>query len=481
MSQSANDSPSIDSARPTIVRYKVVALAVLLGMITYLDRVCISNLAPHIRSDLDLTEFQMSWVFSAFTIAYALFEIPTGRLADRFGTRNVLTRIVLWWSAFTVATAGAFNYVSLLTTRFLFGAGEAGAWPSVASTFSRWITAKQRGTMQSFFFAGAFLSGGLTPVLVTFLADKNLRVLATNKAPWIGPLVEPFLTPAGSVSWRVIFILFGLVGFAWAITWKLWYRDDPSLHQGVNKAEHDLIVSGRSIATAHHASRSDWGRLFSHRNTWLLCLMYIGNTSAYFFCISWFPTYLKERHGLEETELGLASGLPLTLAVAGSLLGGFSTDYLTRRFGHKIGRTVFGALAYCAAAVTMLLAAASTTVVTSLFSLGSGEISPETAANMPYISAWVTVVGFALTVAAVDSTLGAAWGTCLDIGGHNTGIVSATMNSAGAFFGIFVPPLATFLKGSFNTWDAPLFMLFGILLIGVVCWLLIDPRKKVFE
>ncbi|MCA1686488.1 MAG: MFS transporter, partial [Planctomycetia bacterium] len=151
------------------VRYQVLAFTVALAGITYLDRVCISKTADDIMRDLRLSNLQMGFVFSAFTLAYALFEIPTGAWGDRIGTRRVLTRIVVWWSSFTIATAGAFNYASLLTLRFLFGAGEAGAFPNASKTFSRWFPVTERGTAQGVFFMGAHLGGGLTPLLVTYL------------------------------------------------------------------------------------------------------------------------------------------------------------------------------------------------------------------------------------------------------------------------------------------------------------------------
>jgi len=185
----------VTSSAATHVRYRVVAMAVLLAMVTYLDRACIGTLAPNIMGDLHLTKEQMSWVYSTFALAYALFEVPTAWWADRRGTRNVLTRIVLWWSAFTMLTAAAFNFVSLLVTRFLFGGGEAGAWPSAARTFSRWVPKTERGRVQGIFFAGAHLAGGVTPMIV----------LAMTK--W--------------VSWRAVFVLFGLIGVAWA---TVWYR-----------------------------------------------------------------------------------------------------------------------------------------------------------------------------------------------------------------------------------------------------------------
>ena len=175
------------------VRYKVVAFAVTLAAVTYLDRVCISILAPDIMRDLGLSQVQMSYIFSAFTLAYAAFEIPTAWWADRIGSRAVLTRIVCWWSVFTMSSGGATGFPSLLAVRFLFGAGEAGAWPNVARVFSRWIPAGERGIVQGIFFSGAHLAGGLTPVVVAALSAR--------------------------ISWRTVFVLFGLIGFFWALAW----------------------------------------------------------------------------------------------------------------------------------------------------------------------------------------------------------------------------------------------------------------------
>ena len=186
-------------------------MTMALGAITYLDRVSISVTRPYIARDLNLSPTQMGYVFSAFYLAYALFEIPTGWWGDRVGTRRVLTRIVCWWSAFTVLTGFAFNYSSLVAIRFLFGSGEAGAWPNVARTFSRWFPRQERGTAQGVFFMGAHLSGGLTPMLVTAL------------------LVY--------MDWRALFVLFGSIGFVWAWAWYRWFRDSPADHPSVGAAE----------------------------------------------------------------------------------------------------------------------------------------------------------------------------------------------------------------------------------------------------
>src|SRR5438034_1243736 len=137
------------------VRGRVLAFAFLLAVVTYLDRICIAAAAPYIMADLHLTVLQMSVVFSAFTLAYSLFEIPSGWLGDVVGPRRVLTRIVVWWSAFTMLTAAARGYQSLVTIRFLFGAGEAGAFPNIARSFSRWFPPSERGRANGVMFLGS--------------------------------------------------------------------------------------------------------------------------------------------------------------------------------------------------------------------------------------------------------------------------------------------------------------------------------------
>src|SRR5712691_3782865 len=232
----------------TRVRFFVLAFGVALAAVTYLDRVCISVTAKHIMRDLSLSELQMSFVFSAFTLAYAIFEIPTGYWGDRIGTRRVLTRIVLWWSSFTVLTAAAFSYPSLLVVRFLFGIGEAGAWPNVAKTFSRWFPSSERGTAQGIFFMGAHLAGGLTPLVVAAMLTR--------------------------LAWRAVFVIFGTIGFVWAAAWYIWFRDDPGQHPAVNPAELDKIVSSRRVESGHALRLADFVRLLRNRNMIGLSLSY---------------------------------------------------------------------------------------------------------------------------------------------------------------------------------------------------------------
>lgn len=398
-------------------------------MVTYLDRVAISKLAPNIMADLSLSKVQMGYVFSAFALAYALFEIPTAWWADRKGTRVILARIVIWWSAFTVATAAAFNYATLLVVRFLFGVGEAGAWPSVARSFARWIPRGERGTIQGIFFAGAHLSGGLTPLIVT------------------GLLVF--------MPWRVIFIVFGLLGFVWAAIWYWWFRDDPAQHASVNAEELKLIVSDRQPSAAHEVGWAYWKKLLGNRTMLALCLMYFPNSFVFYFCITWLPTYLKERHGFDAATLGFFAGLPLLVSVFGDLLGGVVSDRMTKRFGLRAGRCGVGAVGYLIAGLALLFA-----------SISSNPIA--------------AAVLIALAVGATMFTLAAAWGICIDVGGDHAGVVSAAMNTAGQIGSLLCPLIVAYSVQRFANWNISLYLMSFLFLIGVGCWLVIDPRKRIF-
>jgi MFS family permease len=406
------------------VRYKVVAFTVSLAALTYLDRVCISVMAPYLMQDFALTQIQMSYVFSAFTLSYAIFEIPTAWWADRIGSRKVVTRIVAWWSAFTMASGAAFNYASLLTIRFLFGAGEAGAWPNAARVFSRWIPAGERGKVQGIFFAGAHLSGGVTPLLVTWLL--------------------------GRMSWRAVFVTCGCLGLAWASAWYRWFRDEPAEHAAVSAAEREKILSERRLPASHAEQRGAWARIARHPSVLPLCLMYVANTYGFYFLITWLPTYLATARGFSQTELGLFAGLPLILSVVADIFGGLTTDSLTHRFGLRFGRCSVGAGGYLVAALAMLAGA----VVTE----------PRTAAVL-----------IAVAAAASMFTLAPSWAACIDIGGRHSGVLSAAMNTSGQIGGILSPIVLAYIVAIFANWAIPLYVMAGLYFMACVCWLLIRP------
>jgi MFS transporter, ACS family, glucarate transporter len=415
---------------PTHARYRVVALATGLAMITYLDRACIATLAPGIMRDLGLTTVQMGFVFTVFQLAYALFEIPTAWWADRKGTRSVLSRIVLWWSCLTAATGAAFSYPVLLIVRFLFGAGEAGAWPCVARTFSRWIPRTERGTVQGIFFAGAHLVGGLTPALVIWLLTF--------------------------MSWREIFVWFGAAGLVWVAVWHTWFRNDPAEHRAVNPAELQLIITDRLPDTGHAAGLEYWRTLAASRNMIALCVMYVPNCMMFYFCITWLPTYLRQRHGFDATSLGIFAGLPLLVSMPGDLLGGLVTDRLVSRYGLRNGRCGLGAVAYVIVGLALLGAARSST--------------PVVAAALIALATGVTMF-----------TLGAAWATVIEVGRNHVGVVGATMNSVGNMAAMLNPLIVAYSVQWFGSWELPLYLMAALFFLGACCWTVVDPNRPIFS
>jgi MFS family permease len=416
---------------PSRTRYKVLGLAMLLAGITYLDRICISITAPRMMEELGLSKSQMGYVFSAFTLAYGIFEIPTGHWGDKIGTRRVLTRIVLWWSTFTILTATAFNYASLLLVRFLFGAGEAGAWPNVARTFSRWFPLADRGTAQGIFFMGAHLAGGLTPAIVTALLAY--------------------------FHWRSLFVLFGSIGFIWAFAWWRWFRDEPAEHSGVNAAERALIEKGRVPAAAHDLTRERWRQLLSNRSVLALCGMYFTQSYGFMFYITWLPTYLKTVRGFEDpATFSILAGLPLAFSVPADLFGGLTSDWASRRFGLRLGRAVVGGGSLFLAGLLLMAGVWMPDAITAaiLIGLGGG------------MSAFL---------------LGAAWGTCLDIGGNHSGVVSAAMNTSGQVGAFICPILMGYMVDYYDNWTAPMYLTGALYCLGALCWAGIDPTRPIWR
>src|SRR5579862_9835343 len=299
-------------ARPSQVRQGVLGLTLALTAIAYLDRVCISTAAPAMQGDLHLGDAEMGYVFSAFTLAYALFEVPSGWLADRFGARVTLLRIVLWWSAMTAATGAVTGFGTLLAARFLFGMGEAGAYPSIARVYSRWLPARERGRAFGLALMTGALGGAVTQPLVVAMLSR--------------------------IHWRHTFMAFGLVGVAWGLVWYRWFRDDPHAHPRVNRAE--LAVIGEVPMSVHRPV--PWRAILRARTLVALCLMYGFAIYGWYFYITWLPTYLLRARGFDLKQAGWLASLPLLCIGVGVLAGGWASDVLGRRWTARAARRAPG-------------------------------------------------------------------------------------------------------------------------------------------
>jgi MFS family permease len=314
-------------------RQRVLAFAFFLAVVTYLDRICISFATPLIRTDLGLNAVDMGWVFGAFTLAYSLFEIPSGWLGDRIGPRRVLTRIVLWWSAFTMLTGAARSFWSLTAIRFLFGAGEAGAFPNMARALSRWFPEQERGRANSVLFFGSRVGGMLA-----------------------GPLALPLIRVAG---WRASFVSFGALGLLWAAAWRRWFHDEPV---------HDTMPRV-SVATP-------WRRIATSKNLYAICVMYFAYGYGLYFYFTWLPTYLSDVLKLTTLAGGVFASLPFALAGAANLAGGWLTDRLARTHGLRTARCTLGFCGFfgCAVLIAASIAVHDPVLKATLLAAALGSV-----------------------------------------------------------------------------------------------------------
>jgi len=406
---------TLSTQAPTRVRYIVLAFACALSMITYLDRVCIGSAVPHLLEALGLDKNRpeaLALALTAFSIAYAVFEVPSGWLGDKFGPRSVLIRIVLWWSVFTALTsltgkyflAMQFGFWALVAVRFLFGMGEAGAYPNITRALHNWFPFQQRGLAQGAVWMAGRGMGGLTPLLWLLLVEG----IATTTVLDNGDEVTTRITDPVFSSWRAAFWLFGGIGLTWCALFAWWFRNRPDQKESVNEAELKLIRSGQQGAEAGHAD-TPWFKLLTDRNLWALCLMYFCASYAWYFNINYLPTCLEEQYGIRGGNVlgAIYKGGPLWMGAVACLLGGFLTDWFIRRTGdRKWGRRWFGLIGHGLCAVCYLACAEAR-----------------------------SAVGFFLAISFAaffnDLTMGAAWATCQDIGRRYSATVAGCMNTIG--------------------------------------------------
>ena len=410
------------------IRHKVLFFLFLLSIITFLDRVCMNVVSKYVKEDLDLDNQSFGYILGAFSLAYALFELPTGILGDRIGPRKVLTRVVLWWSGFTALTGTAFGFVYLLIVRFLFGMGEAGAYPNAAIAIARWFPAVEVGRAQSVIWAAGRIGGALTPLLVI-------------------PLVH-------LVGWRMAFFILGIVGSIWAAAWYYWFRDNPSEHKGITAEEIEEIESARKNAPISH--KIHWKTIIKNPNIWLLMIMcHLFFYASYFFT-NWSSTYFQEGRMMTEDQTKNFISLSYFLGAIGCIVGGFASDFLSKKFGLKLGRRIVGVAGLG---------------LSSICFLGAGMTTDNQLAG--YL--------LALCVFLKDLTLPVAFAVCVDIGKRNAGTVTGAMNFAGQMGGFFITIIFGTIVQQTGNFNYPLFLIAGCLIVASALWFFIDPTKEIVE
>src|SRR5579871_6452858 len=304
---SGSETMAEPSARPSYGRWYVLLLISVMYLITYLDRVNISTAAPEISKEFGFDKITMGFIFSAFVWAYALFQVPGGWLSDRFGARNVLTIIVTYWSIMTAATAAAFSATSFIVVRFLFGVGEAGAFPGATRAMQLWYPQAERGFVQGITHSASRLGAAIAP-----------------------PIVVLIMT---AFNWQAVFYICGVVGIVWSVWWYLAYRNFPEEHAMVNQAELARIRGGAGKVNQAVKPSVPWGTLLRSPNMWAIMCAYFTYVYCLWIFLSWLPSYLVDARGFTLLKVGFLGSLPLWAGVIGDTVGGLATDWLMKRTG----------------------------------------------------------------------------------------------------------------------------------------------------
>ncbi len=413
----------------TNVRHRVLAFTFITAFIMYVDRVCIGTAAPTISKEFGFDKITMGYIFSAFSLGYALFQIPGGWAVDKFGPRRILALSIVWWSVFTAATAGAFSALSMAVFRFLFGVGQSPAFPSASRALVRWLPVEQRAFGQGFQHAGSRLGAAITPPLVVMLIVMT--------------------------GWRAVFYVFGAISALWSLVWYWYYRDFPEDHGGVNQEE--LEILRRSGFHGRSAAQSvPWAKILRSKNLWSLSLMYFCYGWVLWMYLAWLPTYLVEERGLTDFKMGIAASIPLLAATVTNALGGWISDKLARRLGDlRRGRLFVSCLGFGIA--------------------GAGLIPGALAAD-----AGMALVFLTVAVAGLELTVAVSWAICIDIGGEFSGSVSGVMNTFGnigsTLSGVVVGYLATWFG-----WTVPFLVAAGLCVAAALIVTRIDPTQSAVE
>jgi ACS family glucarate transporter-like MFS transporter len=415
--------------QPSHARRTVTVFAVALAVVTYVDRVCIAQAAPALRRDLGLSAIQMGWAFTVFTWAYALFEVPGGWLGDRLGARRVLMRIVLWWSFFTAATGWVWNLASLLVTRTLFGAGEAGAFPNITRAFTTWLPSRERERAQAVLWLSARWGGAFTPLLVAYILDL--------------------------VSWRRAFEIFGVLGIVWAVVFYRWYRDDPSTHPAVNAAELAIIPPPTETAAVHGAT--PWRVLLTTPSVLLLWAQYFCFSYGWWFYVTWLPTYLLDVRHFEVKQGALLASLPLLFGGVGCFVSSWLSKRLSPRIGVVPARRLLAVIALGGGAATIFMFTRVQDPMLAMVALG--------------------LAGF-----LGDIVMPPAWTACMDLGGRYSGTVAGGMNMVGAVAGGLSPLVVGYMVASAGeNWVLTFYITASVYLLGAICWLFLDSATPIVE
>jgi len=414
------------------LRWMLIFWMFIMGAVAYLDRVNISIAGQAIQKDFGLTDLQLGWVFSAFVIGYALFQVPGGRLADRFGARLVISVGVLWWGAFTTLTAlvptgMVWSLGMLIAARLLLGLGEAVVYPSSNRLVSTWIPSTERGLANGLIFAGVGAGAGVTPPIIIYVLTK-----------W---------------GWHWSFYVSALIGLAAGVIWFLIARDSPREHPLASRKEIDLIEAGLPQATKKSEGALPWRAILGSRNVWAITFSYFAYGYVAYIFFTWFFIYLSRVRGLDLKASALYSMLPFIAMACAAPLGGWVADWMTRRYGKRAGRCGVAMFGIALAAVFLALATQveSAQVASMVLAGGAGAL---------YLAQ------------------SAFWAVTADIAGKSAGTVSGLMNMGAQVGGAVTASMTPWIADHFG-WTASFLVAACLCFTGALAWLFVNPEAPI--
>lgn len=419
-----------ERAKTTNVRWILIGWIFVLSAVGYLDRVNISIAGDYIISDYHLSKVQLGFIQSAFVLAYALFQAPAGRLADRLGARIILALAVIWWGTFTslvtIVPVMASAFFIIMAVRFGLGVGEAVMYPAANKIVAAWIPSHERGLANGLIFAGVGFGAGVTPPLIAYVM--------------------------GHYGWRASFWCSSLIGLAAGAIWYLLGRDSPREHAWASAGEVAFIESGLPRADSKLKTFLSWGQIFSNKNLMIVTASYFTYGYAAFIFFAWFYSYLKNVRHVDLKQSAWLTTLPFIAMAVGSLVGGWLSDWLTKTRGVRVGRCYLAAFAI---GLSALLIALGTTIA-------------DTTAAVLYLAAGA---------GALYLSQSSFWSISADIGKKSAGSASGVMNM-GAQTGSAITGTLTPFIGEHFGWNASFLVAAALCACGAVLWLFVNPIES---
>lgn len=413
------------------IRYLLIMLIFVVSAVVYIDRSNISIAGTYLAQDYNISKIQLGWVFSAFLLGYAAFQIPAGWVVGKLGPRRTLTIGLVWWSVLSVATAMvpsnmAHSLIALLVVRFVLGLGEAVAYPSANQFIAAWFPSHERGKANGWVFGGVGLGSGLAPPLVAAIVYNY--------------------------GWHEVFYFSAGIGLVMAVIWYKLARDTPAQHPSVTPQELAHIQADPSVKMKGSKGPVPWKKVFTSRDVLACAFAYIGFCYVAFIFHTWFFIYLKDGRGLDLKSSALLAMLPFIAMTSCSLLGGVFSDWLVKHRGQYVGRSLYGAATLLATAIFLVIGSQvqNTTLAVLVLAGGAGAVY-----------------------------LGQAcyWAVAADVGGPYTGVVSGLINMAGQIAGAVTASATPWFAAEYG-WPVAFYVAAGITFVCIFAWFFVDPNRR---